>query len=155
MFGRTSYIPGLMVVLLFMPAAVLFPPFEYNGSSSCRVKAITPTFSPALGCPGVVSVGARYVTDEMFMAAATISRAELVDESDLSIGADLSAAGRHSVVSAEIGAAVAAITPTSRAWQLYRSRTTCMRLLRANRTALSLVRLNQCAGYDTERPLVR
>ncbi|MCO5194359.1 MAG: NAD-dependent malic enzyme [Anaerolineae bacterium] len=84
-----------------------FPPFEYNGKQFVPGQGNNAYIFPGIGL-GVVSVGARHVTDEMFMAAAH-KLAELVDESDLSIGLIYPPLDGIRAVSAEIGAAVAAI----------------------------------------------
>ncbi|MCO5188181.1 MAG: NAD-dependent malic enzyme [Anaerolineae bacterium] len=84
-----------------------FPPFEYNGKQFVPGQGNNAYIFPGIGL-GVVSVGARHVTDEMFMAAAH-KLAELVDESDLSIGLIYPPLDGIRAVSAEIGAAVAAV----------------------------------------------
>ena len=84
-----------------------FPPFEYDGRHFIPGQGNNAYIFPGVGL-GVVTVGARHVTNEMFMAAAH-KLADLVDESDLSVGLIYPPLDEIREVSAEIGVAVAAV----------------------------------------------
>lgn len=84
-----------------------FDPVEYNGQTFVPGQGNNSYIFPGVGL-GVVSVKARHVPDEMFMAAAR-TLAQLVTEADLAKGRIYPSLKRIREVSAAIGTAVAEV----------------------------------------------